>query len=64
MLETYGRVESLDESSDYLRVFPSDSESIVSKISKVAVDNHWEISNLYVEQGRLDEVREVTKVKG
>jgi ABC-2 type transport system ATP-binding protein len=37
-------------------VLPRDGHSIVAEISPCARDNHWEVEELHVERGRLDEV--------
>jgi len=37
-------------------VLPRDGHSIVAAISQCARDNHWEVEELHVEKGRLDEV--------
>jgi ABC-2 type transport system ATP-binding protein len=52
------RIEPLKEEAARLsyRVFPVNGQSIVGDISKYARDANWDVTELHVEQGRLDEV--------
>jgi ABC-2 type transport system ATP-binding protein len=52
------RIEPLLEESARLsyRIYPQDGQAIVADISQQARALHWEVAELHVEQGRLDEV--------
>ena len=63
-LEGVDSVETLDGAGDLtrLRVFARDGRSIVGEISRLARSRGWEIDELHVEEGRLDEVfRNITE---
>jgi len=63
-LEGVDSVETLDGTGDLtrLRVFARDGRSIVGEISRLARSRGWEIDELHVEEGRLDEVfRSITE---
>jgi len=63
-LEGVDSVERLDGTGDLtrLRVFARDGRSIVGEISRLARARGWEIDELHVEEGRLDEVfRNITE---
>jgi gliding motility-associated transport system ATP-binding protein len=56
-------VKKLAESVDRVRfrVFPKDGVSLVSSVGHVAKEHGWEVAELHVERGRLDEVfRDIT----
>ncbi len=55
------KVESLTHTPNSLRVFPTNGKQIVQEVSEVVRSEKWPLEELYVEQGRLDEVfRKVT----
>jgi ABC-2 type transport system ATP-binding protein len=63
-LEDVASVEMLDSAGDArrLRVFAREGRSIVGEISRLARERQWEIDELHVEEGRLDEVfRSITE---
>ncbi len=53
-------LESADGRARF-RVFPRDGQSIVDDVGQLAREQQWEVAELHVEQGRLDEVfRDIT----
>ena len=55
------RVEDLVGFPNALRVFPKKGSTIVHQVSEVVNSESWQLEELHVEQGRLDEVfRKVT----
>jgi ABC-2 type transport system ATP-binding protein len=56
-------VKKLAESADRIRfrIYPIDGVSLVSSVGHVAKEQGWEVAELHVERGRLDEVfRDIT----
>ena len=57
-----GNVDAIDVLSDgddklkRFRVFPKRGKSIASDVSQLSREKHWNLDELHVEQGRLDEV--------
>jgi ABC-2 type transport system ATP-binding protein len=51
-------VEKLSTAAGYVtfRVYPSGDNSPISDVSHAARDNNWDVENLHVVQGRLDDV--------
>ena len=59
------RVEVLKDLPDSIRVFPRAGKPIISEVAKAVQKQHWDLSDIHVEQGRLDEVfRKVTIPSG
>jgi ABC-2 type transport system ATP-binding protein len=61
------RVETLShgEGTIHLRAFPKRGEAIAHPISQALRDVPWEVDELHVERGRLDEVfRSITTRQG
>jgi ABC-2 type transport system ATP-binding protein len=52
------QVEKIDdkEGSISFRVYPGGSESLISAVSHLARDRNWDVENLHVVNGRLDDV--------
>ena len=52
------KIEPLEEVAARLsyRIYPEDGRSIIADVGKQARDADWEVSELHVEHGRLDEV--------
>jgi ABC-2 type transport system ATP-binding protein len=56
------RVEIIDNNIPAkLRIFPRDRKSILTSISDVVKEKKWDVEQIHVEHGRLDEVfRKIT----
>ncbi|MGI9336563.1 MAG: ABC transporter ATP-binding protein, partial [Gammaproteobacteria bacterium] len=57
------RVEVLEQADDRarLQVFPVNDAKLVGPVSNMARERGWEVEEIYVERGRLDDVfRDVT----
>ena len=62
-IEGVRSVENLTHSADCVRfrIYPKDGRSLVSGVGHVAREQDWEVTELHVERGRLDEVfRDIT----
>ena len=57
-LQGISRIEMLDDQDGVqrYRVFPDQAQSIVNTVSQCAHDRQWEVTELHVERGQLDEV--------
>ncbi|MEZ4743968.1 MAG: ATP-binding cassette domain-containing protein [Bdellovibrionota bacterium] len=54
-------IEVLNSSTYTLRVFPKQGQPILKKVSDIVREKNWNVQQIHVEQGRLDEVfRRVT----
>lgn len=59
-------VETLEQTNNVVRlqIYPKDGQSLVGAVSQVARERGWEVEELSVERGRLDEVfRSITTSK-
>jgi ABC-2 type transport system ATP-binding protein len=57
----FSKVQIVDSLPQTLRVFPKEGQDILQKVSAIAKDKNWDIEQIHVEQGRLDDVfRRVT----
>ena len=63
-IEALPQVDSLEVMADghSLMVFPKPGETLFRPINQLIQDNHWQVKELHVERGRLDEVfRSITR---
>lgn len=49
-------IHALNEHSKQLTVFPKDKKSIITDISHLVHDKNWEVGELHIEKGHLDDV--------
>ena len=63
-METIPTDSDIESDIHEFRIYPKKGKTIAASVSQIGHEKGWDIENLHVEQGRLDEVFRDLTLKG